>query len=84
MKQSDLYGSSTAPSHTLDSSKVAESMKRQVEESSLETDAKKRKYNSMHADVDISPEDMEAYRKLKGRGNDVDNISSDTLMEYKK
>ncbi len=41
----------------------------------------KRKYNSMTS-CDVTKEDMEAYRILKGREQDpMANISSDTLLE---
>ncbi len=41
----------------------------------------KRKYNSMTS-CDVTQEEMEAYRVLKGREQDpMSNISSDTLLE---
>ncbi len=41
----------------------------------------KRKYNSMTS-CDVTQEDMEAYRILKGREQDpMSNISSHTLLE---
>jgi pre-mRNA-processing factor SLU7 len=46
----------------------------------------KRKYNSVHADVDVTAEDMEAYRMKKGRGDDplAKLADSEEILEYKK
>lgn len=53
--------------------------------SSFTGDKKKRKYNSMHAEVDVTEEDMEAYRLVKERQRDpMANLNSDELLEYKK
>lgn len=46
---------------------------------------KKRKYNSVDADVDVTEEEMEAYRLRKEQKSDpMAKISSDELLEYKQ
>ena len=40
--------------------------------------------NSMAAEVDVTQEEMEAYRMKKDRGADpMDKISSDEILDYK-
>ena len=65
---------------TLDKSKVDAAMKRAKQD---EDDAGKRKYNSL-AEVDVTEEDMEAYRLRKVQKSDpMAKIGSDELLEYK-
>jgi pre-mRNA-processing factor SLU7 len=46
----------------------------------------KRKYNSLHSDVDVTPEQMEAYRLKKERSDDpmAKFRNSDEILEYRK
>ena len=57
--------------------------KQQQQENAYSRDDKK-KYNSLGADVDVTEEDMEAYRLRKGRGTEdpLANLG-DELLEYK-
>jgi pre-mRNA-processing factor SLU7 len=91
-KQSDLYGDGTAGS-TLDEKKLKEAIKKQKEFEKKgdtggeeEKDDRKRKYNSM-ASVEVTAEEMEAYRMAKKRdeGGDLLDKIADTeeLLEYK-
>jgi len=44
---------------------------------------KRKKYHSMNAEVDMTEEEMEAYRLRKGRSSDpMGNFRSDELLEY--
>lgn len=46
-------------------------------------DERKRKYNSMNAEVDVTEEEMEAYRLRKDRGADpMANLGSDKVLDY--
>ena len=46
-------------------------------------DDRKRKYNSVGADVDVSAEDMEAWRMTKSRHDDpMNKLGGDELLEY--
>src|SRR5690349_14553037 len=72
ISRSELYGESTNPQ--LDQDKLKEALKREEafqkkarKEAAL--DDRKRSYNSM-SNVDVSAEDMEAYRLKKARGDD--------------
>lgn len=95
VNRSDVYGEyDPSKGIELDESKVRSAMDRirqEQDRASTEEPAtgKKRKsgksgYNSMSAEVDLTPEDMEAYRRLKSqRADPMANISSDELLEYK-
>jgi hypothetical protein len=49
-----------------------------------EKDDRKRKYHSLNAEVDVTEEDMEAYRIQKDRSLDpMAKISSDEVLDYK-
>jgi len=91
-KQSDLYGD--APSGAaLDEKKLREAIKKQKDfeknggGNEAEKDDRKRKYNSM-ASVDVTAEEMEAYRMNKKREEDGDLMDklaeSEELLYYKK
>lgn len=85
-QQSKLYGEAVDQHKEYDRTKVQEAMKRQQkqEEAFSKEGKKKQKYNSLHADVDVTEEDMEAYRLRKERGAEdpLANIG-DKLLEYK-
>lgn len=85
-QQSKLYGEAVDQHKEFDKSKIQEAMKRQQmqEEAFAKEGKKKQKYNSLNADVDVTEEDMEAYRLRKGRGAE-DPLANmgDELLEYK-
>lgn len=89
-QQSKMYGSSIDQMKEFDKEKVKEAMKRQQqqEEDAAAAIAKsgKRKYNSLSADVDVTEEDMEAYRLRKGRGEEdpMAKLGDDELLDYNK
>ncbi|GAX12620.1 pre-mRNA-processing factor SLU7 [Fistulifera solaris] len=80
-QKSKLYGEADVHA-TLDEKKLKEALQRaQTDEIK---DERKRKYNSMNAEVDISEEDMEAYRLTKEQKNDpMANIGTDELLDYR-
>ena len=87
--QSKLYGSAVDQHKEFDKDKLQAAMKRQQqqeEEAAAAMKGNKRKYNSLAADVNVTEEDMEAYRLRKGRGLDDPmgaNLAGE-LLEYKK
>jgi pre-mRNA-processing factor SLU7 len=83
-QQSKLYGEAVDQHKEFDRAKIQEAMKRQREEANV-YEGKKKKYNSLSADVNVTEEDMEAYRLLKERGAE-DPLANmgDELLEYKK
>ena len=81
--KSKLYGEAD-PSLEIDEGKLKEALKKMEKEKSKPLDERKRKYNSMNAEVDVTAEEMEAYRLQKDRGSDpMANIGSDKLIDYK-
>ncbi|KAL7443805.1 hypothetical protein ACHAXM_009166 [Skeletonema potamos] len=86
--QSKLYGEATDQHKEFDKDKLIAAMKRQEEEEATaerSMSKNKRKYNSLSADVDVTEEDMEAYRMRKERGvNDPMANVGDELLDYKK
>jgi len=86
--QSKLYGEATDQRKEFDKDKLEAAMKRQEEEEAAAErimSKNKRKYNSLSADVDVTEEDMEAYRMRKERGaNDPMANLGDELLNYKK
>jgi pre-mRNA-processing factor SLU7 len=90
LKRSDVYGEfDSASKHKLNEAKVQEALQR-MDSSGLNgasgnaTDNKKRSYNSMQS-IDVTPEDMEAYRLRKAKFEDpmAKLLSSDEILEYK-
>jgi pre-mRNA-processing factor SLU7 len=91
-KRSDLFGEFDSKSSVpLDDSKVKLAMKKQLEieknnaqSNQTEPNEKKRAYNSMQA-VDVSLEDMEAYRMRKVKRDDpmAQFLHSDKVLDYK-
>ena len=57
----------------------------QEEEHSTKRDENKRKYNSLGSEVDVTEEQMEAYRLKKGRSDDpMAKLGTDEILDYKK
>ena len=84
-QQSKLYGEAVDQHKEFDKDKINEAMRRQqLQEDAYSKEGKKKKYNSLSADVDVTEEDMEAYRLRKGRGAEdpLANLG-DELLEYK-
>mmetsp|Transcript_12000 Transcript_12000/g.25561 ORF Transcript_12000/g.25561 Transcript_12000/m.25561 type:complete len:703 (-) Transcript_12000:279-2387(-) len=88
-QQSKLYGEAVDQHKEYDKDKLRVAMKRQEEQEAGANNGKggngKRKYNSLSAEVDITEEDMEAYRLRKGRGTEdpMANLGGE-LLDYKK
>jgi pre-mRNA-processing factor SLU7 len=81
MSRSKMYGDAD-PNAKVDKDKLKEALKKM--DQTHEADVKKRKYNSMAAEVDVTQEEMEAYRMKKDRGADpMSKISSDEILDYK-
>jgi pre-mRNA-processing factor SLU7 len=80
--QSKLYGEAD-PAVEIDPHKLKAALARSAADDSS-SGTGKRKYHSMAADVNLSQEDMEAYRLTKDRKSDpMANVGSDELLEYK-
>ena len=78
--RSKMYGDAD-PNAEVDKDKLKEALKKMDQK---HEDGKKRKYNSMAAEVDVTQEEMEAYRMKKDRGADpMGKISSDEILDYK-
>ena len=81
-KGSKLYGEAERDVK-LDKDRL-EAALRKVDNDRADSD-KKRKYNSFNADVDVTEEEMEAYRIRKEQKSDpMAKISSDELLHYQK
>ena len=82
--KSKLYGEA-AMGAKVDQKRVKELLEKMDKEEDAESkDLRKRKYNSLKTDVDVTEEEMEAYRVRKERGNDpMAKISSEELLTYK-
>ena len=84
LNRSKLYGEANQEAE-LDASKVNAALKRANEQEDTIVDDRKRKYHSMEAEVEISEEDMEAYRLRKEHRSDpMANLGSDELLDYKQ
>jgi pre-mRNA-processing factor SLU7 len=87
-QQSKLYGEVVDKHKEFDKEKLQEAMRRQQQqEKVIVNDGKnKRKYNSLHAEVDVTEEDMEAYRISKGRGveDPMAKLGEEELLDYNK
>lgn len=80
--RSELYGTDAAPTD-LDEEKLKAARKKQREfqKAQVETDDRKRKYNSM-SEAEVTKEDMEAYRMEKRHADDpMANFKDDELLE---
>lgn len=81
--RSKLYGEAEQKAN-VDQSKVKQAMEKLDKAEKEAGDDRKRKYNSVNAEVDVTEEEMEAYRLRKERSADpMAKISSDELLEYK-
>jgi len=81
--KSKLYGEADLNAK-VDQSRVQEVLKKMDMEYAEGKNDTKRKYNSLSADVDVTQEEMEAYRLRKERSNDpMAKIRSDELLSYK-
>eukprot|EP00978_Attheya_sp_CCMP212_P013352 scaffold33587_cov52-Attheya_sp.AAC.4 len=80
---SKLYGESDQFA-SYDKDKLKEAI--QKTEAENKTTDQKRKYNSMNATNDVTPEEMEAYRLKKGRGDDPMARLAETeqILDYAK
>mmetsp|Transcript_7005 Transcript_7005/g.15287 ORF Transcript_7005/g.15287 Transcript_7005/m.15287 type:complete len:687 (+) Transcript_7005:182-2242(+) len=83
---SKMYGEANQHAE-LDKAKVREALRKAVEEEAKnEGDERKRKYNSIASDgMDVTEEEMEAFRLRKGRADDpmAKLAGSEELLEYK-
>lgn len=88
-QQSKLYGEVVDQHKEFDQEKVQAALRRQQQQQDEENAAmalgeKKRKYNSFSAELDVTEEDMEAYRLSKGRGvEDPMANMGEQLLDYK-
>ena len=79
-KGSKLYGEADQ-NVTFDKDKLDAALKKVDKDQ--DEDGKKRKYNSVDAEVDVTEEQMEAYRMRKEQKSDpMAKISSDELLDY--
>lgn len=86
-QQSKLFGEAADQHKEYDKEKLRTAIKRQEEQEAAAArgGANKRKYNSLSAEVDVTEEDMEAYRLRRERGAEdpMANLGGE-LLEYKK
>lgn len=82
--RSKLYGEADQNA-TIDKDELKKAMEKYENEEDEKKDGKKRKYNSVEANADVTEAEMEAYRLRKGRSADpMAKISSDEVLDYKK
>ena len=82
LSKSKLYGEADQFVE-LDEKKLEDAMSK--EEGRQDEDGKKRKYNSVGTEVDVTAEEMEAYRLKKERTDDpMNQFGSEEILEYKK
>lgn len=80
LNRSKLYGEANQHAE-LDQEKVKRALS---EAEKNEPDSKKKKYHSMDADVNMTEEEMEAYRLRKGHGSDpMAKVDVDNVLDYK-
>ncbi len=67
-----VWGSELSDSVELDEAKLGEAMKRQkaLDHGATEMDDRKRKFNSLAGNEEVTPEEMEAYRTTRNRADD--------------
>jgi pre-mRNA-processing factor SLU7 len=68
----DVWGTETAEDVRLDEEKLRAALRKQraAERERVETDERKRKYNSLAGGEQVTAEDMEAYRLTRARADD--------------
>ncbi len=66
------WGSELPEGVELDEAKLREAMKKQkaFDHGAIETDDRKRKFNSLAGNEEVTPEEMEAYRMSRHRADD--------------
>ena len=81
---SKLYGEADQNA-TFDKDKLDQALKKWDQSQEEATDDRKRKYNSINAQVEVTEEEMEAYRMRRNRGADpmAKLASSDAILDYK-
>ena len=82
---SKMYGEANQNAK-LDQDKVKKALEKAEKSKAEAKDDRKRKYNSLNADsLDVTEEEMEAYRLSKGSISDpMAKLGSDEVLEYKK
>jgi len=67
-----VWGSEHAEDVALDEAKLREALKKQKAHNrkAIETDDRKRKFNSLAGNEEVTPEEMEAYRMSRNREDD--------------
>eukprot|EP00638_Chattonella_subsalsa_P013470 CAMPEP_0117814106 /NCGR_PEP_ID=MMETSP0948-20121206/23932_1 /TAXON_ID=44440 /ORGANISM="Chattonella subsalsa, Strain CCMP2191" /LENGTH=346 /DNA_ID=CAMNT_0005651641 /DNA_START=90 /DNA_END=1129 /DNA_ORIENTATION=+ len=85
LDKSKLYGEYSAVDLDKEKLKKAIAEQERFQKQKVEMDDRKRKYNSMNKEEEITPEVMEAYRLKKKRSEDPMSklLSSDVLLEDK-
>lgn len=80
--RSRLYGEADRNAQ-VDENKVKQALEKMKDEK-IPSDDRKRKYNSMNVEIDVTEEEMEAYRLRKERGDDpMAKVNTDELLDYK-
>ena len=81
---SGLYGEANQKA-TYDKEKLETALKKVDADAAKAADDRKRKYNSVDAEVDVTEEEMEAFRMRKERGDDpMARLGENKLLDYKK
>jgi pre-mRNA-processing factor SLU7 len=83
--RSKLYGEADQGA-TFDKDKLKKALEEfdRKDDEEKKNDSRKRKYNSVESNVDVTEEQMEAYRLRKERSADpMSQINSDELLDYK-
>ena len=82
---SKMYGEAADQHASYDKDKLQAALEKVDKSRAEATDDRKRKYNSVSAEVDVTEEEMEAYRLRKDRGSDpmAKLVDSEELLEYK-
>eukprot|EP00979_Chaetoceros_neogracilis_P012442 scaffold3310_cov283-Chaetoceros_neogracile.AAC.24 len=82
LTNSKLYGEADQFAE-LDEDKLKAALRQEEEQGTMKENEHKRKYNSLGTDVDVTEEQMEAYRLKKGRSDDpMAKVGSDEILEY--
>lgn len=82
--RSNIWGSEVSDELSLDEEKLKAAMAKQraAQAAAVETDERKRKYNSLGSGEEVTPEEMEAYRMTRLRADDpMAKMLSDGILE---
>lgn len=82
-----IWGSEVSEDVQLDKDKLQAAIKRAAEQEreDAEKDERKRRYNSMSHDTEVTNEDMEAYRMVRSRAEDpLNDIQAFKNSQYAK